>query len=71
MNTLQIQVVCGGIEPQFFKQELCLCYMQKNKHKQDHFNTQNLEFEEMIKSLMQLICCWWGVRSISQFIHKQ
>jgi hypothetical protein len=23
MNTLQIQVACGGIEPQFLKQELC------------------------------------------------
>jgi hypothetical protein len=28
--------------------------MQKNKHRHDHFNTQNLEFQEMIKSLMQL-----------------
>jgi hypothetical protein len=58
MNTLQIQVACGGIEPHFFKQELYLCCMQKKKHGQDHFNTQNLESQEMIKSLMQLICCW-------------
>jgi hypothetical protein len=75
MHTLQNQVACGGIEPQFFKQELCLCYMQKNKHGQDHFNTQNLEFQEMIKSLMQLAqqhtCCCWGARSISQFTPKQ
>jgi len=52
--TLQIEVTCGGIEPQFLKQELYPLQHKlpaKKKKNKNHPNTQNLKAQDNIKSL--------------------
>ncbi len=51
--TLQIEVTCGGIEPQFLKQELpTITQIALKKTKTNPTpNTQNLKAQENIKSL--------------------
>jgi len=71
MNTLQSQIACGEIEPQFLKQEICHCntitktseanFYKLKKTPKTTPNTQILKAQKNIKNLMQLIqqhtCC--------------
>jgi hypothetical protein len=50
MNTLHIQIACGGIEPQFFERRIPFTTIQAAWKKNP--NTQNLKAQENIQSLV-------------------
>jgi hypothetical protein len=77
MNTVQIQVTCGGIEPQFLKQEL---FPLQHKYCLPKKNTQTIptpkcgsliRYQKLCATCSTIyVHCWWNMKSMNQSVHK-